>query len=98
MHYFILERLLGIRGKDQRSSEHVSFERSFSECMNQVQHGDKQVAIITNGISMQEVKNVCYSGYTMPQKSTYFYPKAICGYLFSSIDDEEFQQNHIACL
>ncbi len=98
MHYFILEKLLGIPGKDQRSSEKITFERSFSECLNQVQHGDQQLAIITNGISMQEVKNVCYSGYTMPQKSTYFYPKVICGYLFSSIENEEFRQNHIACL
>ena len=41
-------------------------------------------------VSMQQVKEVCQSGYTMPQKSTYFYPKALCGYVFGSIDDEDF--------
>jgi hypothetical protein len=28
----------------------------------------------------------------MPQKSTYFYPKVICGFLFSSIKEEEFNE------
>jgi len=97
MHYFILEKVLKIPGKKQRSSPFISFDRSFSDCLNRVQQGDVQLALITNGVSMDEVKKVCYSGYTLPQKSTYFYPKAICGYLFSSIDDEEFQQNHFTC-
>ena len=98
MHYFIIEKALHIAGRNQRSSPHIAFDRSFSDCLSQVQRGDAQLALITNGVTMDEVKTVCYSGYTLPQKSTYFYPKAICGYLFSSIDNEEFQQNHFTCL
>ncbi|EMR02802.1 DUF1015 family protein [Cesiribacter andamanensis] len=52
---------------------------------------EAQCALIIKDISMEEVKRVCYSGYTMPQKSTYFYPKVICGFLFSSIKEDEFQ-------
>jgi uncharacterized protein (DUF1015 family) len=52
---------------------------------------EAQMAIITQEISIEEVKEVCSSGYTMPQKSTYFYPKVICGFLFSSIQEDEFQ-------
>jgi uncharacterized protein (DUF1015 family) len=52
--------------------------------------GDAQMAIITNEVTIEEVKRVCASGYTMPQKSTYFYPKVICGFLFSSIQEDEF--------
>ncbi|MEJ2005516.1 MAG: DUF1015 domain-containing protein, partial [Cyclobacteriaceae bacterium] len=98
MHYFSIEKALHIPGRKQRSSPHISFDRSFSDCLSKVQSGEAQLALITNGVSMEEVKTVCYSGYTLPQKSTYFYPKVICGYLFSSIDDEEFQQNHFTCL
>jgi len=36
---------------------------------------------------MTEVKDVCKSGFTMPQKSTYFYPKAICGFCFASVEE-----------
>lgn len=89
MHYFIVEKALGIPGKVQRKSSHIHFSRSVSECLAQVTQGDAQLALITNGLSMDEVKQVCASGYTMPQKSTYFYPKVICGFLFSSIQPDE---------
>lgn len=97
MHYFIIEKVLGIPGKDQRSSENIEFDRSFSDCLAKVIRNEAHMAIITNDISMDDVKEVCYSGYTMPQKSTYFYPKVICGFIFSSIKDDEFQSPPHSC-
>lgn len=97
MHYFIIEEVLGISGKVQRSSPHLEFDRSFGDCLTKVITDEVQMAIITNDISMNDVKKVCYSGYTMPQKSTYFYPKVICGFLFSSIKDDEFQSPPHSC-
>lgn len=90
MHYFIIEKTLGIPGKEQRRSELISFDRSLSDCLKKVMIGDAQLAIITNEVSIETVKEICKSGYTMPQKSTYFYPKVICGFLFSSIKEAEF--------
>ncbi|MGK7391563.1 MAG: DUF1015 domain-containing protein [Candidatus Cyclobacteriaceae bacterium M2_1C_046] len=97
MHYFVIEKALGIPGKEQRSSDKIIFDRSFPDCMNKVYRGEAQMALITKDITMNEVKRVCYSGYTMPQKSTYFYPKAICGFLFGSIKEDEFQSPPYAC-
>jgi uncharacterized protein (DUF1015 family) len=91
MHYFIIEKVLGISGEEQRNSENITFDRSFSDCLQKVIKGEAQLAIITNEISIDEVKEVCHSGATMPQKSTYFYPKVICGFLFSSIKEDEFK-------
>jgi uncharacterized protein (DUF1015 family) len=91
MHYFIIEKALGIAGKDQRHSEQIRFDRSFSDCLQKVLKGEAQLAIITNEVSIEDVKKVCASGATMPQKSTYFYPKVICGFLFSSIREDEFR-------
>jgi uncharacterized protein (DUF1015 family) len=91
LHYFIIEKVLGIPGKDQRKSENIAFDRSFSDCLKRVIKDEVQMAIITNEVSIEDVKTVCHSGYTMPQKSTYFYPKVICGFLFSSIKQDEFQ-------
>lgn len=92
MHYFIIEKILGIPGKEQRQSENIEFDRSFSDCISKVIREDAQMAIITQDISIEDVKEVCKSGYTMPQKSTYFYPKVICGFLFSSILENEFRE------
>lgn len=90
MHYFIIEKALGIPGKEQRQSENIFFDRSFSDCLKRISKDEAQLAIITNEVSIEDVKNVCHSGATMPQKSTYFYPKVICGFLFSSIKENEF--------
>lgn len=91
MHYFIIEKILGIPGREQRQSPNLSFDRSFSDCLKKVIQEEAQLAIITNGVTINDVKIVCDSGFTLPQKSTYFFPKVICGFLFSSINEQEFQ-------
>lgn len=90
LHYFILEKCLEIPGREQRGSRNISFERNFAKCLSAVTTGESQCAIITKDIEIDTVKKVCYSGYTLPQKSTYFYPKVICGFLFGSIKENEF--------
>jgi uncharacterized protein (DUF1015 family) len=97
LHYFVIKKVLGIPGSKQRSSEKISFERKFAECVALVMKEEVQMALITNDISMSDVKKVCQSGYTMPQKSTYFYPKVICGFLFSSIIQHEFESIADSC-
>ncbi|MEO9964376.1 MAG: DUF1015 domain-containing protein [Reichenbachiella sp.] len=89
LHYFVMEKVLGIKKEKQPSSKKIRFERSMSACIKKVLSGKVQAAIITQEIPMQTVKEVCYTGFTLPQKSTYFYPKVICGYLFGSIKPED---------
>jgi len=90
LHYFVIEKVLGISGKMQRNSRHLTFDRNFAECVSLVAKGECQLALITQDISIDTIKEVCYSGYTLPQKSTYFYPKVICGFLFGTIHPDEF--------
>jgi uncharacterized protein (DUF1015 family) len=85
LHYFIIQEILGIKGEDQRTSDCIEYERSFAACLSRVLKGDSQLALITNEVSIDDVKKVCGSGCTLPQKSTHFWPKVICGFVFSSI-------------
>lgn len=91
MHFFIFEKIMGIPGSSQSESKNIVFQRNFTECHSKVLRGESQFAVITKELSMETIKEVCYSGFTMPPKTTYFYPKVICGFLFSSIKDDEFQ-------
>ena len=84
-HYFIIEDILGIPGKKQTASPCIEYERNFTDCMTQVLKQESQMAIITNDVRVEDVKRVCGCGCTMPPKSTFFYPKAVCGFLFSSV-------------
>jgi uncharacterized protein (DUF1015 family) len=89
MHYFIIEDALGIPGNIQPRSGCIELNRIFAACMTKVINADVQLALITRDIDIDDVMKVCCSGHTMPQKSTYFYPKAICGYVFGSIAEDE---------
>ena len=85
LHFFIIQEILGIKGEEQNTSDCIEYERSFSACLTKVVQGDAQLALITNDVSIDDVKTVCGSGRTLPQKSTYFWPKVICGFVFSSL-------------
>jgi uncharacterized protein (DUF1015 family) len=90
LHFFVLEKVLGIVGPDaQRAWPGVAYVRNFAECLQRVDRGEARAALIVNEVSMAEVEAVCHSGAVMPPKSTFFYPKTIGGFLFSSIADEE---------
>jgi uncharacterized protein (DUF1015 family) len=84
-HYFIIEEILEIPGKEQTMSDKITYERNFTKCMTAVMKGKAQMAIITNDVRIEDVKRVCGCGCTMPPKSTFFYPKAVCGFLYCSI-------------
>lgn len=94
LHYFIIEKCLGIPGPQQRSSKNLSFERDLSKCLKRVSNKEAQCVVLTKAIDINTVKEVCESGYTLPQKSTYFYPKVICGLLFGSVKEEEQSSIH----
>ena len=90
LHFFVLEKVLGIIGPDaQRTWPGVIYVRNFAECLQRVDSNEARAAFIVNEVSMTEVETVCHSGAVMPPKSTFFYPKTIGGFLFSSIADEE---------
>jgi uncharacterized protein (DUF1015 family) len=97
LHYFVLEKVLGINQEAQRNSDQILYIRSFAECLARVDHNEAAVAFITNGVSMEQVKTVCFSGALMPQKSTFFYPKVISGLVFSSVKQNEFYLENITC-
>lgn len=90
LHFFVLEKALGVVGPEaQRQWSGVAYVRNFSECLTRVDRGEACAAFITNEVTMDEVERVCHSGAVMPPKSTFFYPKTIGGFLFTSIRDEE---------
>jgi uncharacterized protein (DUF1015 family) len=91
LHYFFIEKVLGIQLEAQRYSKKIAYERNLSKCIHQVSSGKASFALITKELGMKQVLEVCKSGAVMPQKSTYFYPKALSGLLFASIKQSEFE-------
>lgn len=94
LHHILFEKILGMNPEEQRKSDQLAFERNFSRCVREVRNNNASFAIITREIELEQVLEVCNSGAVMPQKSTYFYPKALGGLLFASIKQEEFESNY----
>ncbi|MDG1279372.1 MAG: DUF1015 domain-containing protein [Algoriphagus sp.] len=96
LHELVFTRILGISSDQQRNSDQLVYERNFSRCIQEVKSGSASFAIITRELELAQVLEVCKSGFVMPQKSTYFYPKALGGLLFASIDQSEFHFDYQA--
>jgi uncharacterized protein (DUF1015 family) len=91
LHYFLFEKIIGIRRDQLRTYSEIMYIRNFAQCLHLVETGQARLAVITNEVSMDDVKRVCYSGAMMPPKSTFFFPKVITGFVFSSIEENEFK-------
>lgn len=90
LHDLLFDKILGLSPEQQRSSNSLAFERNFSRCVQEVKMGKATFAIITREIELNQVMDVCRSGQVLPQKSTYFYPKALGGLLFGTVNQQEF--------
>lgn len=85
LHYFVIEKVFGIPGAEQRRSGRILFERNPEIVEAYVKAGTAKAGFLTRPITVDQVMSVCASGYTLPQKSTWFYPKLSSGLFFSSI-------------
>jgi uncharacterized protein (DUF1015 family) len=91
LHFFFIEKVLGVPLEEQRYWDGLKYERNLRKCISEVDSGKASFSIITREVAMSQVLEVCRTGYTMPQKSTYFYPKTLSGLLFASIAAEDFE-------
>lgn len=94
LHDLVFDKLLGISPEQQRTTTVLAYERNFSRCVQEVNSKKAKFAIITREIDLSQVLEVCNSGCLMPQKSTYFYPKAVGGMLFATVNQKEFDYDY----
>ncbi len=83
LHKLILEKLLGIGEKELASKRHLEYIRdgghSIEQITARVDSGQAQAAFFVNPEKVKMIQEVANAGETMPQKSTFFYPKVFSG-------------------
>jgi uncharacterized protein (DUF1015 family) len=79
LHAIVLQHLLGLSPEAQERQENVRFEMDAGEVVNRTLSGEFQLGFLVNPTPMWQVAGVAESGETMPQKSTFFYPKLATG-------------------
>jgi uncharacterized protein (DUF1015 family) len=67
---------------DRLGHEGISYTPDSEEAVRAVDSGQAEVAVLMRPTRIEDVFAVAQRGETMPQKSTYFYPKLVSGLLF----------------
>ncbi len=84
LHSLILEGILGIDKENLANQINLRYTRSADEAKDAVKSG-ANCCFILNPTRVSEIADVAAVGDTMPQKSTYFYPKLITGLVVNKV-------------
>ncbi len=87
LHARVLEEVLGITPADIAAERYVRYRRGREAAAEEVVSGRAQAAFLVEPLGIGEVARLGFSGRTLPQKSTDFYPKLLSGLVMNSIDD-----------
>jgi uncharacterized protein (DUF1015 family) len=77
---------LDVQLVDRLGQEGLSYTADWREAVRAVDEGEAAFAVLMRPTRIEDVFEVAGRGETMPQKSTYFYPKLVSGLLFHPLD------------
>ena len=84
---FLLGHVLGVDCARAGQDGALTYTHDEREAVDAVAHG-AAAAFVVRAPRMAEVEAACLAGETMPQKSTYFFPKLQTGLVFHLLGDE----------
>jgi uncharacterized protein (DUF1015 family) len=90
LHSLILEgpkSILGLDAHREVEAGRLSYTKEEDEAVARVESGEITAAFLLNATRVNEVRAVSEGGETMPEKSTYFYPKIATGLVFNPLED-----------
>ena len=85
LHTLILDKHLGIGRKELANQENLEYTHSIKEGIEEIENGNYQIAFFISPTAIKQIQEVSLANEKMPQKSTYFYPKLITGFVFNKI-------------
>lgn len=81
-----LRNVAGVEASDLVGGERVLYTKDAGEAMALVERGDGDACFLLDATPVEQVIEVAAAGGVMPQKSTYFHPKAPTGLLFNPLE------------
>jgi uncharacterized protein (DUF1015 family) len=80
-----LERLAGVDAEAVKAGA-IAYDKSAAGAIAAVERGDADAAWLLEGTPVASIEAVAREGDVMPQKSTYFYPKALTGLVINPLE------------
>jgi uncharacterized protein (DUF1015 family) len=89
MHALIFDRIFGIKADEVRKGGNLEYTIATRNAIAEVTSGAADGAFIMAAPTVHDVERVCKTGATMPEKSTYFYPKLLTGLVMNPLDGSD---------
>jgi uncharacterized protein (DUF1015 family) len=89
IEFIIFKKVLGITSKDLQQQQNITYAHDGLEGLELVQKKGFQLAFFLNPTKSSEISDIAGRGETMPQKSTFFYPKILSGLVINKIVPDE---------
>lgn len=87
LHTAIFERIFGITPEAVRAGGNLDYTIDFNGALDKVADGETDGAFLMNPPSIHDVERVSAAAATMPEKSTYFFPKLATGLVMNPLTD-----------
>jgi uncharacterized protein (DUF1015 family) len=85
LHELILHDALGM--EPGQAEQHIDYAKSMPDALSMLAGGRYEFGAFLNATLVSQVRAIADNGETMPQKSTYFYPKLLTGLVFDALGD-----------
>ncbi len=85
---YVYKKILGLTQDDIKNQKIAGYAHSSEEVINIVDKKEAEIGFILNPMDYKDLVEIAEEGLTVPQKSTFFYPKipsGLVGYHFESI-------------
>ncbi|HLF13557.1 MAG TPA: DUF1015 domain-containing protein [Bacteroidota bacterium] len=80
LHTVVFGRILGLSQESQEKKINLDYERDVPEILRMLGRAETyQAAFFMKAPPVEQVKTAAEAGHTLPQKTTYFYPKLLSG-------------------
>jgi len=79
LHALVFDRIFGLRADEIRTGGNLEYTIDGRTAIDATLSGNADGAFLMNPPSIADVERVCDAGATMPEKSTYFFPKLLTG-------------------
>ncbi len=86
LHALVFDRIFGVKPEAVKAGGNLEYTIEGNGALDAVSAGRAEGTFLMNPPSVEDVQRVSDSGATMPEKSTYFYPKLITGLFMNLLD------------
>lgn len=85
LHNLILDRIFGMKPEEVQRGGNIEYTIDADHALEEVAGGRAAGAFLMSPPTVAAIEQVCASGATMPEKSTYFFPKLVTGLLMNPL-------------